>query len=152
MLQSKITTLRHELQIWKYWKNVDYFQSDFYDKNNAAIVTIQDEIFYWDIYSWIKQIEKTAKIKKKKLVTWSLSCCFWKKAMMWHVLLTQQEKQALQTLSLEDEWIKALLRQFEQQCSKLYWQLYQSLQFHRQFYQQPYQQLYQLSALAVSSV
>ena len=103
MLQSKITALRHELQIWKYWENVDYFQSDFYDKNNVTTVTIQDEIFYWDIYSWIKQIEKTAKIKKEKLVAWNLSCCLQRKAMMWHVLLTQQEKQALQTLSLEDE-------------------------------------------------
>ena len=113
MLQSKITALRHELQIWKYWKNVDYCQSDLYDKNNVTTVTIQDEIFYWDIYSWIEQIEKTAKIKEKKLVAWSLSCCLWEKAMMWHVLLTQQEKQALQTLSLENEWIKALFRQFE---------------------------------------
>ena len=103
MLQSEITALRHEFQIWKYWENVDYFQSDLYDKNNMTTVTIQNEIFYWDIYSWIEQIKKTAKIKKKKLVAWSLSCCLWEKAMMWHVLLTQQEKQALQTLSLEDE-------------------------------------------------
>ena len=89
MLQSEITALRYELQTWKYWENVDYFQSDFYDKNNVITVTIQDEIFYWDIYSWIEQIEKAAKIKEKKLVAWSLSCYFWEKAMMWHVLLTQ---------------------------------------------------------------
>ena len=92
MLQCEITALQHKLQFWKYWKDVDYFQSDFYNKNNIIIMTIQNEIFYWDIYLWIEQIKKTAKIKKKKLIAWNLFCCFQKKAMMWHVLLTQQEK------------------------------------------------------------
>ena len=77
-------------------------------------MTIQDEIFYQDIYSWIEQIEKTAKIKKKKLIAWNLFYYLQKKAMIWHILLTQQEKQVLQTFSLKNEWIKTLFRQFEQ--------------------------------------
>ena len=65
MLQSEITALQYEFCTWKYW---DYFQPDLYDKDNAATVTIRDETFYRDIYLWIEQIEKVAKIKGKKLV------------------------------------------------------------------------------------
>ena len=68
MLQSEITALQREFCSWKYWEDIGYFQPDLYNKDNAATVTIRDEIFYRDIYLWIEQIEKVAKIKGKKLV------------------------------------------------------------------------------------
>ena len=34
-------------------EDIGYFQPDLYDKNDAALVMIDGDIYYWDVYLFI---------------------------------------------------------------------------------------------------
>ena len=57
-------------------EDIRYFQSDLYNKNDAALVMIDDDIYYQNIYLFIDQVCEIARFNRKELVKLCLSVCF----------------------------------------------------------------------------
>ena len=56
-------------------EDIRYFQPDLYDKNDTALVMIDDDIYYQNVYLFIDQVCKVARFNKKELVKLCLSVC-----------------------------------------------------------------------------
>jgi len=87
-------------------EDIGYFQPDLYDKNDAALVMIDGDIYYRDVYLFIDRVCEVARSNREELVKLCLPVCLrGARALQWLYTTMAEEREALQRTTLEQGWI-----------------------------------------------
>ena len=83
------------------------------------LMLVGNQSHYQDVYVFTDCIHDMATTKTKSLVKNNVHACLRETALSWHTIeLSNLEKLALRTATLEDGWIKALIKRFKPRISE----------------------------------
>jgi len=98
------------ISVWK-TEDLDYFQSNLADKNNAHTIMIESQTHYQDIYVFTDYAQDVAADKNETMIKNNLHVCLHKTVLSWHIIeLSNIEKKVMWTLLLKKEWILILIK------------------------------------------
>ena len=99
MTQSQSLSIKNNdhiiISVWK-TEDLDYFQSNLADKNDAHTVIIESQTHYQDIYIFTDHVQDVAVNKNETIIKNNLHACLHKTVLSWHTIeLSDIEKKIM---------------------------------------------------------
>ena len=104
--------------VWKI-EDLDYFQLNLADKNDAHTIMIESQTHYQDVYIFTDCAWDVVANKDETMIKNNLHACLHRTTLSWHTIeLSNIKKKIMWALFLEKEWISALVKQFKSRISE----------------------------------
>ena len=101
-----------ETQNWKS-DEIDFFDSEYEDVNNALIINVDKHVFYRNVYAFTDKLKNIALLRDENKFRIIISQCLRKSVLIWHFMKLFDVEKLLLRNAFVNSWTIVLIIRFK---------------------------------------